>query len=426
MISDKKVNLDPFATLFGHGCGFFDDRKAWGRGPDSAFGPTRRFSACFGRAGGCAQDGKNWSHGPADLLGGRRTRAAFPRQAALLHQPTSQHQLVEHGGDQPSPAFKLRRGAQAGPVPQQGLFTEAIAMLLGVAPFVERPDTSQGSRRLTDPEKPTHPGVTLTVSRPKARHADHRPRNLTCLFQMQVLPRLDQDAMSFLVLAFPHPIGGTVRLWRVAFEALAIEASELRVCPCGQGRADTRRDFSPAGSLCHRPHPSLRAETARCRSCDQRPLWPARCPRAPSAAPARAVARLRPAQPSACWQCADGRAGSPNCWAPAAGPPVPKTASRGSPGCCLGASWAHTPASDPLRWAREAGQCCCYPSPTASARLLEVWGQRWQTAPPACRSRCARLGWLGTDWTSPAGRTARATTGPTTGLAAGSRAHRRD
>lgn len=40
MIGDETVNLGPFATLFGHGCGFFDDRKAWGRGPDSAFGPT--------------------------------------------------------------------------------------------------------------------------------------------------------------------------------------------------------------------------------------------------------------------------------------------------------------------------------------------------------------------------------------------------
>src|SRR5262249_47771797 len=31
-----------------------------------------------------------------------------------------------------------------------------------------------------------------------------------------------------------------------------------------------------------------------------------------------------------CWQYAGGRADSPNCWAPAAGPPAPKTASRGS------------------------------------------------------------------------------------------------
>src|SRR5438128_11517243 len=155
MIGDEKVNLGPFATLFGHGFGFFDDRKAWGRGPDSAFGPARRFSAYFGRVGGCAQGGKNWSHGAADLLGGRRTRAACPRQTAFLHQPTSQHQLVEHSGYQPGPAFKLCGGAQTGPVPQQGLLTEAIAMLLRVAPLVERPDPSQGSRSLTDPEKPT-------------------------------------------------------------------------------------------------------------------------------------------------------------------------------------------------------------------------------------------------------------------------------
>src|SRR5713226_9130926 len=41
---------------------------------------------------------------------------------------------------------------------------------------------------------------------------------------MQVLPRLDQDAMPFLVLAFPDLIGGPVRLGRIAFEALAILA----------------------------------------------------------------------------------------------------------------------------------------------------------------------------------------------------------
>src|SRR6266446_8252136 len=51
MIGDEKVNLGPFATLFGHGFGFFDDRKAWGRGPDSAFGPARRFSTYFGCLG---------------------------------------------------------------------------------------------------------------------------------------------------------------------------------------------------------------------------------------------------------------------------------------------------------------------------------------------------------------------------------------
>src|SRR5262249_25803121 len=102
------------------------------------------------------------------------------------------------------------------------------------------------------------------------------------------------------------------------------------VCPCGQGRADTSRDFSPAGSVCHRPPRSCRAETVHCRSCDQPPRWPARRPRAPSTAPAHAVARLPAAQLSACWQYAGGRADSPNCWAPAAGPPAPKTASRGS------------------------------------------------------------------------------------------------
>ena len=330
MIGDNKVNLGPFATLFGHGCRFFDDRKAWGRGSDSAFGPAWRFSACFGRLGRCAQDDKNWGHGPADLLGRDRTCAAFPRQAHGSHQRTGQDQLVLHGSQKPRPTLKLFRRAQAGLVPEQGLFLETIAMLVGVAPLVERPDPSQGSRSLTNPEKPTHAGITLSVSRPKARHADHRSGKLTRLFQMQVLPGLHLQPMPFLVLIFPHPIRGTLRLWRVAFEALAIEASESRACPCGQGQADRRRDFSPAGSVCHRPHPSFGAGTARCRNHDHRPQWPAHRPPTPSGGSPRAVARLPLAQPSACWQCADGRASSPNCWAPAAEPPLPKTASRGS------------------------------------------------------------------------------------------------
>ena len=151
-----------------------------------------------------------------------------------------------------------------------------IAMLVGVASLVERPDRRQGSRSLTNPEKPTHTGVALTVSHPKTRHADHRPLGGAGWLQMQVLPRLDQDAMPFLVLAFPYLIGGSVRLGRIAFEALAIEASGPRVCLCEQERADTRRDFSPVGSACHRPPPSLLAEMARCRSCDQQRRWLAR------------------------------------------------------------------------------------------------------------------------------------------------------
>ena len=52
MNGDTKVNLGPFATLFVHGLGFFNDQKAWSRGPDSAFRPAWRFSTCFGRVGG--------------------------------------------------------------------------------------------------------------------------------------------------------------------------------------------------------------------------------------------------------------------------------------------------------------------------------------------------------------------------------------
>src|SRR5713101_5449666 len=137
MIGDTKVNLGPFATLFGPRFGFFDDRKAWGRGPDSAFGPARRFSACFGRVGGCAQGSNNSGHGPADLLRGGRTLIRFPRQVQCLNQRTGQHQLVLHGSHQQGPALKLLGGAQARLIPQQGLFLEAIAMFVRVAPLVE-------------------------------------------------------------------------------------------------------------------------------------------------------------------------------------------------------------------------------------------------------------------------------------------------
>ena len=150
MIDDEKVNLGPFATLFEHGCGFFDDQKARGRGSGSAFGPARRFSANFGRVGGCTQSGKNWDHGPTDLPGRDRTRAAFPRQAHGSYQRTGQDQLVLHGSYQQGPALKLLGRTQAGLAPQQILLLEAIAMLVGVAPLVERPHLGQGSRGLAE------------------------------------------------------------------------------------------------------------------------------------------------------------------------------------------------------------------------------------------------------------------------------------
>src|SRR2546425_3612240 len=186
------------------------------------------------RLGGCAQDGQNCRHGPTDLLGGDRTRGAFPRQAHRSHQRTGHHQLVMHGSYQQGPALKLLGRAQAGPVPEQALLVKAITMLLAVASFVKRADQSQGSRSLTNPEKPTHARVARTLGRPKAGDANDRPLDVAGLLEMQLLPGLDQELMPFLVLALPHAIRGTMCLGRVALEAWPILAG----CPplAGPGR----------------------------------------------------------------------------------------------------------------------------------------------------------------------------------------------
>src|SRR5260370_727852 len=76
---------------------------------------------------------------------------------------------------------------------------------------------------------------------PKAGDADHGAGEGTGLLQMQVLPGLAQQPMPFLVLAFPDPIGRSVRLWRVTLEALPILAG----CPAF-ARAWGRRPIEDA------------------------------------------------------------------------------------------------------------------------------------------------------------------------------------
>src|SRR6266849_4190998 len=84
MIGDTKVNLGPFATLFGPRFGFFDDRKAWGRGSVFGFGPRRGFSGVFGGGGGLCprqQQFRPWPGGPVE---GWPDAYPFPTASAVL------------------------------------------------------------------------------------------------------------------------------------------------------------------------------------------------------------------------------------------------------------------------------------------------------------------------------------------------------
>src|SRR6266568_4288205 len=116
-------NSSAFATLF----------RPWFRLVDHWIAWCRRFSAWFGRSSRRSQLHHNFGHRPAHLLGRSFPLARLPGTQRGLHQWTRQHQLIVHDGDNLTPAFKLRWGAQPGVCPQQVLLLKAIAMFKRVA-----------------------------------------------------------------------------------------------------------------------------------------------------------------------------------------------------------------------------------------------------------------------------------------------------
>src|SRR5437868_3749179 len=122
-----------FATLFWLGFGLVDHPVAWRRSDHSPFLSSGRFSPWFGRLSRRSQLRHNLGHRAAHLLWSSFPLAALPGTQLCLHLGTRQQQVIVDRGHDLAPALKLGWGAQSGHSPQQGLFLEAIAMLMRVA-----------------------------------------------------------------------------------------------------------------------------------------------------------------------------------------------------------------------------------------------------------------------------------------------------
>src|SRR6266702_1853261 len=213
-----------FATLFRPRFGFVDHPIAWRRSDPCACWPSRRFSARFGRPGWCSQLRHNFGHRSTHLLWRSFASTCFPGTQLCLHQWTRQHQLIVHDGDDLTPAFKLRRGAQPGLCPQQALLLEAVAMLVRVAPPVAQGHFWQRAIHRSIPQKPTLTRVAGPIGGLMTQHADDRHFQMSCLGQIQPAPPGDLDWIAFDIGALPTAIGLPIRSGVTTLKALPIFA----------------------------------------------------------------------------------------------------------------------------------------------------------------------------------------------------------
>ena len=181
--------LDPFAMRFWHRFGFFDHRKARSRRSDSAFAPTRRFSAWFGTRGRCAKLTQKAGHHPAHLPRGGRTLLAFPWTQGCHAKRVGEQQLIAGTRHNPTPAFDLLGSAQMRLGPEQILLEEAIAMLLGEALAIPGADLFQGHVLCAKPEEPTLARIAPGVTGGFPQHTDHAHFGL---WGLPKIPRIAQ------------------------------------------------------------------------------------------------------------------------------------------------------------------------------------------------------------------------------------------
>jgi len=211
-------HLGSFAVCFWLWFRFAHDRKAWRRGSRPPFGPSRRVSPWFGRQCRCANLRQNARHPSSQLPWRDGSLVAFPRthdgQPALLAE---QH-LIASTGHQPAPAFQLFGGAQVSLFPEQVLFEEAIAMLLGEPLAIPGTDLLQRYLWIACPEKPAFARVTLGVTSCFPLDTDHTDFGLGSLPKMHALPTGDDHPLALLIGAFPVRISLAMRLGAAALK----------------------------------------------------------------------------------------------------------------------------------------------------------------------------------------------------------------
>ncbi len=206
------MQSSPLAARFGHRFGFADDRKAWRRCPNSAFGPAGRFSTRFGTLGWCAKLHQNAGHHPTYLSRGDRPLLAFPRTQERLSQVLTQQQLIARTGHDPTPAFELLRRAQMRRRPEQVLLEKAIAMLVREALAIPGAHLLQRDLLLVGPHEPTLTRVAFAVTGGFALDADHTDFDCWRLAEMQATPAGDHHPLAVLIDPFPLGIGRSIGL----------------------------------------------------------------------------------------------------------------------------------------------------------------------------------------------------------------------
>ena len=230
-----------FATLFCSWFGLVDHRIAWRGWDHRSFWPSARFSAWFGRSSRRSQLRHNFSHRPADLLWRSFTLGRLPGTQRGLHLWTRQHQVIVHNGDDLTPAFKLRWGAQPGLCPQQALLVKAIAMLVRIAPPVAQGHRRQAGLGRPLPQKPTLTRVAGPIAGPLSQDADDRHLNMSCLGQMQPRPPADLNGMSVGISALPTAIGWSIGTRIAATSSAPHLCAAPRVCLWAQAPGGTTR-----------------------------------------------------------------------------------------------------------------------------------------------------------------------------------------
>src|SRR6266853_5838205 len=223
--SRQNSGCSRFFALFAFLTGFANDRMAQSRLRMEPLGASECFPTwLWGPSRGTQLDQKCW-HGSANLRQGHHRAPMFPRAVHAFKQRTRRHQLVVRTRHHLCPAFGLLRSPQARLIPQEHLFVQPEAMLLGVAQAISRTDFGQGSRLVAFPDKPTDLWVTRTALGPMTDNLDHAHLDLTCLPQMQSVPTTNFDAPPLGVRSLPcalrFPMGALV----AALEARSIFAT---------------------------------------------------------------------------------------------------------------------------------------------------------------------------------------------------------
>src|SRR5947209_7384510 len=209
-------------ALFALLAGFANDWMTHSRLRMEILRASRRFSAWLWWSSRGTQLHQKERHPPTNLRQRHHIAAMLPGAVHGFDQRTRRHQLVVCTRHHLCPTFGLLGGPQARCIPQEDLFVQPEAMLVGVAQPIVRTDLGQGSRFVTFPHKPTDSGITRTALGSLADDLDHAHLDLAGLTQMQVLPTAHGDMPAFGVSTLPSSVWFPMGALIAALEACPI------------------------------------------------------------------------------------------------------------------------------------------------------------------------------------------------------------